>query len=72
MPDVSNILNIHTDAGRALLDMIVTEQATMIAYLNDFELLMFLTLAMVPMVMIIRASGPRGAPKPPEAAHVID
>jgi DHA2 family multidrug resistance protein len=71
MPDVANTVNIQTDAGRALLDMIVTQQATMIAYLNDFKLLMILTLVMVPMVMIIRAAG-RGAPKPPDAAHAID
>ena len=43
----------HTDSGRALLDMIVTQQAAMLAYLNDFKLLMILTLAVIPLVMII-------------------
>jgi DHA2 family multidrug resistance protein len=46
-------LNVHTDIGRALLDMIVTQQASMLAYLNDFKLLMILTLAVIPMVLII-------------------
>jgi DHA2 family multidrug resistance protein len=53
MPDVAGNLDVHTDAGRALLDMIVTQQAAMLAYLNDFKLLMILTLAVIPLVLII-------------------
>jgi MFS transporter, DHA2 family, multidrug resistance protein len=69
MPDVTANLNVHSDAGRALLDMIVTRQASLIAYLNDFKLLMVLTLAMIPLVLIIGSSRTmRG--KPAEA--VID
>ncbi|HEY6832796.1 MAG TPA: DHA2 family efflux MFS transporter permease subunit [Pseudolabrys sp.] len=62
MPDVASMLNIKTDLGRAMLDMIVTQQANMIAYLNDFKLLMFLTLGVIPLVMII------GTAKKPTAA----
>jgi len=53
MPDVAGNLDVHTDIGRALLDMIVTQQAAMLAYLNDFKLLMILTLAVIPLVLII-------------------
>jgi DHA2 family multidrug resistance protein len=53
MPDVANNLNAQSDTGRALLDMLVTQQATLLAYLNDYKLLMFLTLAMIPLVWII-------------------
>ena len=53
MPDVAGNLNVHTDTGRALLDVIVTQQAAMLAYLNDFKLLMILTLAVIPLVMTI-------------------
>ena len=53
MPDVVQNLNVHTDAGRALLDLIVTRQAEMLAYINDFKLLMILTLAVIPLVLII-------------------
>jgi DHA2 family multidrug resistance protein len=70
MPDVTAHLNVHTDLGRALLDEIVTQQATMIAYLNDFKLLMVLTLATIPLVLIIRSAGGAPAAKPAEA--VID
>ena len=53
MPDVASVLNTATDTGRAMLDAIVTQQATIIAYSNDFKLLMILTLAMIPLVFII-------------------
>ena len=56
MPDVAANLNVNSDIGRAMLDGIVTQQAAMIAYLNDFKLLMILTLAMIPLVLIIRAA----------------
>jgi len=68
MPDLAANLNANTDAGRALLDMIVTQQASMIAYLNDFYLLMILTLAMIPLVLIIRAAkSPAGGKAEPVA-----
>ncbi|HTT48800.1 MAG TPA: DHA2 family efflux MFS transporter permease subunit, partial [Pseudolabrys sp.] len=70
MPDVTTTLNVNSDLGRAILDEIVTQQAAMIAYLNDFKLLMALTLAMIPLVLIIRAAGGAAPPKAEEA--VID
>jgi DHA2 family multidrug resistance protein len=70
MQDVATNLNVNSDLGRAMLDEIVTQQAAMIAYLNDFKLLMILTLAMIPLVLIIRAAGPAAGAKPAEA--VID
>ena len=69
MPDVAANLNVHSQTGLALLDGIVTQQAALIAYLNDYKLLMALTLAMIPLVLIIRAAGPApGAAKPEHAA----
>src|SRR5664279_717486 len=53
MQDVATNLNLGTDTGKAVLDGMITQQAALIAYLNDFKLLMFLTLAMVPLVMLI-------------------
>ena len=68
MPDLAANLNANSDAGRALLDIIVTQQASMIAYLNDFYLLMILTLAMIPLVLIIRAAkSPAGGKAEPVA-----
>ena len=68
MPDVAANLDVHTDAGRALLDMIVTQQAAMLAYLNDFKLLMILTLAVIPLVLIIGTVPRTPGAKPEHAA----
>ena len=54
MPDVASVLNTATDQGRAMLDQLVTQQAAIIAYSNDFMLLMLLTLAAIPLVFMIR------------------
>ncbi len=74
MPDVASALNLTTDTGRATMDGIITQQAALIAYLNDFKVLMVLTLLMVPLVMLI-GNVPRpapGAPKQEEAVHAMD
>ena len=52
-PDVSSVLNMATDTGRAMLDAIVTQQAAVIAYANVFKLLMVLTIIAMPFVFII-------------------
>jgi DHA2 family multidrug resistance protein len=72
MPDVAANLNMNSDMGRAMLDGIVTQQASLIAYLNDFKLLMILTLAMVPLVMLIGTAQRSPGVKPAEIAHAID
>jgi MFS transporter, DHA2 family, multidrug resistance protein len=72
MPDVATHLNLNTDMGRAMLDGIVTQQAAMIAYLNDFKLLMILTLAMVPMVLIIGTVKRSPDLKKAESVHAMD
>jgi len=56
MPDVARILDLSTERGLALLDQLVTQQATIIAFSNDFKLLMWLILASIPLVLIIGTS----------------
>ena len=69
MPDVAANLNVNSGPGLAMLDQIVTQQAAMIAYLNDFKLLMILTLMMVPLVLLIgTAQKTPGAPAPEAVA----
>lgn len=70
MPDVAANLNLSTDTGRVLLDGIVTQQAAMIAYINDFKLLMILTLAMVPLVLLIGTAQKAPGAKPAEAVAI--
>jgi DHA2 family multidrug resistance protein len=62
MPDAA-MLNPGTDLGRAMMDRLLTQQATIIAYANDFKLLMYLTLATIPLVFVIGVA--RGPAAPP-------
>ncbi|MCK8664944.1 hypothetical protein M1M11_08630 [Pseudomonas azerbaijanoccidens] len=41
-------------SGRTTLDTMVTVQASWIAYIDDFKLLMVLSLAVMPLLLIIR------------------
>jgi DHA2 family multidrug resistance protein len=72
MPDVASHLNMATDMGRAMLDAIVTQQAAMIAYINDYKLLMVLTLAMIPLVLIIGTSKRKLTEQDLEDSIVVD
>jgi DHA2 family multidrug resistance protein len=56
MPDVKSIIDLTSDAGRALMDQLVTQQAALLAYLNDYKLLMYLTFAVIPLIFIIGSS----------------
>jgi DHA2 family multidrug resistance protein len=47
-------LNPLTAGGRAALDGLINEQASWIAYSNDFRLLMFLSLAAIPLILLLR------------------
>ncbi|MEO6042274.1 MAG: DHA2 family efflux MFS transporter permease subunit [Croceibacterium sp.] len=54
----------YGDAALRLVDAMVSRQAAMIAYIDDFYLMMWLSLASVPLVLIMRKSrgGPTGPP----------
>jgi DHA2 family multidrug resistance protein len=68
MPDIAAVLSTRTDAGRALLDQIVTQQAAVMAYSNDFLIMTFISLCAFPLLFLIRA--PRAASGPaPAGAH---
>ncbi len=54
-------------SGAAALDGMITQQASMIAYINDFRLMLYLTVAVIPVLLLIRA--PRRAAA--EQAHAV-
>jgi MFS transporter, DHA2 family, multidrug resistance protein len=64
------MLSTATDQGRALLDLMVTQQATIISYDNTFKLLMVLTLVALPLVLAI-GKAPKTSGAAPEV-HAID
>ncbi|MGO9512978.1 MAG: DHA2 family efflux MFS transporter permease subunit [Steroidobacteraceae bacterium] len=54
-PAVASVYDLHRLSGAAALDGAITQQAAMIAYLNDFRLMLYLTLAVIPLLLILRA-----------------
>jgi MFS transporter, DHA2 family, multidrug resistance protein len=53
-PAVARAYDTSTASGAAFLDGMVTQQAAMIAYIDDFWLMLFLTLAVTPLLLLIR------------------
>jgi DHA2 family multidrug resistance protein len=48
------MLDPRTDTGRALLEQLVSEQAAIIAYSNNFKLMMVMTLLAFPLIALVR------------------
>jgi DHA2 family multidrug resistance protein len=53
-PAVAAAYGVHTPAGAALLDSAVTQQAAMIAYIDDFWFMLLLTVLVIPLLLLIR------------------
>jgi DHA2 family multidrug resistance protein len=61
-PAVAQAYDVARSSGAAFLDATVTQQAAMIAYIDDFWLMLFLTLIVIPLLLLIRPpSRQRGA-----------
>ena len=53
-PAVAAAYGVRTPAGAALLDGAVTQQAAMIAYIDDFWFMLLLTVLVMPLLLLIR------------------
>jgi DHA2 family multidrug resistance protein len=53
MPDVAGMINLNTNAGRAIADAIVTVQAQIIAFSHDYQLVTLFILASIPLTIMI-------------------
>ena len=53
-PAIASAYNPNTLGGAAFLDSAITQQAAMIAYIDDFWLMLFLTLLVIPLLLLIR------------------
>ena len=72
MPDVSRMINMGTDTGRAMADAMVNVQAQIIAFSQDYQMVMLFILCTVPLAIMIgstkatlrsQAAGPEHAVK---------
>ena len=51
---LAGMWNLQTPAGLAAIELEISRQAQMIAYVNDFYLLCFIALAMIPLALLLR------------------
>ena len=70
-PAINQYWNAWTAAGQTSLDAVVGEQAEIIAYADDYRLMMFLTLAAMPTLLLMRRPG-KQSPGAPAHAAVAD
>ena len=59
-PLVAQFWNPMTAAGRAALDAMITQQAQIIAYIDDYKLLMIATIAVLPLLMVFQQASAGG------------
>jgi MFS transporter, DHA2 family, multidrug resistance protein len=61
-PAAAQTLSPLTASGRAALDALITQQAQVIAYVDDYKFLMIATLAVIPLLVVFtgRAGVPSG------------
>jgi DHA2 family multidrug resistance protein len=53
-PTIAQFWNPLTAAGRAALDAMITQQAQIIAYIDEYKLLMIATLAVIPLLLVFK------------------
>jgi DHA2 family multidrug resistance protein len=63
---VRHTLSPWTASGRAALDQAIQTQASIISYIDDFKLMMVLSLAAIPLVLLLRS-----APTSGESDHAM-
>jgi MFS transporter, DHA2 family, multidrug resistance protein len=59
-PTIAQFWNPFTDAGRAALDAMITRQAQIIAYIDDYKLLMIATLVVIPLLIVFKRAPASG------------
>ena len=53
MPDVRGMIDMNTDNGRAMMDAMVSLQAQIIAFSQDYQMVMMFTLCAIPLAIMI-------------------
>ncbi len=60
-PVIARFWNPVTAAGRAALDTLVTQQAQIIAYIDDYKLLMIATVVILPLLIVFKKASAGGS-----------
>jgi DHA2 family multidrug resistance protein len=59
-PGIAQFMNPFTAAGRAALDAMISQQAQIIAYIDDYKLLMIATLLVIPLLIVFQRTSDSG------------
>jgi DHA2 family multidrug resistance protein len=71
-PYLAAPFSLTSPSGVAALNAEVTRQAAMVAYIDDFKLMMVIALASIPMLLLLRESRRRPAPAAGPATAAAD
>jgi DHA2 family multidrug resistance protein len=74
MPDVRSLIDLNSDTGHAMMDAMVGLQAQIIAFAQDFQLVMIVTACAIPLAIMIGSTKAalRKQSQAPDHAAVID
>jgi DHA2 family multidrug resistance protein len=74
MPNVTGTIDMATTTGKAMMDAIVTMQAQILAFSQDYALVMFVTALAIPLALMIGSTKAalRKQSQAPDHAAVID
>jgi DHA2 family multidrug resistance protein len=61
-PAVASAFDLSKPSSAAALDAMVIQQSQMIAYVNDFRLMLYLTLAVIPLLLFLKPPARNSAP----------
>jgi hypothetical protein len=61
----AGVYNLSTPQGLVALNAEVTRQAATLAYLQDFRLMMWIALAALPLILLLRPAAPAGMQQSP-------
>jgi DHA2 family multidrug resistance protein len=71
-PYLAAPFSLSTPSGMAALNAEVTRQAAMVAYVDDFKLIMVIALAAIPLLLLLREARRRPPPATPIATAAAD
>jgi DHA2 family multidrug resistance protein len=69
-PFVPAVMNFASQKGLAMFDALAAQQAAMVAYVDDFRLMLWITVLSIPMLLLMRPpKRPKGAKPQPADTH---
>jgi MFS transporter, DHA2 family, multidrug resistance protein len=71
MPDVHSLINLGTDQGRAMADVMVAIQAQIIAFSQDYQLVMIFILCSIPLAIMVGSTKVALRKQAPAPDHAV-